>query len=110
MGGVKKYRARKVYADKLNVEGLESEDKLMAGNTAGKGEAGQGVDKSNKGKFRTKKIRMSMTKAEEKKLDKALEMENQVSAVFIAIVLVLSFVVGITLGYILYKIALTGSI
>ena len=68
------------------------------------------VKGTKKKRIKAKKIRMSMTKAEEKMLDKNLEIENNVSTIFVAVVLVISFVVGISLGYILYKIALTGTV
>ena len=116
MGEVKKYRARRVHNEKVVADALMEEDKRSVKESADKfkkaedGEKVEKVEKVGKKKLKMKKIKMSMTKAEEKKLDKDLEIDNNVSTVFIAIVLVLSFVVGISLGYILYKIALTGTI
>ena len=55
-----------------------------------------------------KKIRMSMTKAEEKKLDEGIQKDDNMSIGLIILILVLCFVVGISLGYLLYKIALNG--
>lgn len=61
-------------------------------------------------KVKTRKIRMSLSKAEEQKLDKAMEKEEKMSIMLIVIILALCFIVGISLGYILYRIALTGAI
>ena len=63
-----------------------------------------------KEKIKTKKIPMSLSKVEEKKLDKAMEKEEKISITLIIVVLALCFIVGIYLGYILYRIALTGGI
>ena len=62
----------------------------------------------NKKSSKFKKIRMSMTKAEEKKLDEGIQKDDNMSIGLIILILVLCFVVGISLGYLLYKIALNG--
>ena len=49
-----------------------------------------------------------MTKAEEKKLDEGIQKDDNMSIGLIILILVLCFVVGISLGYLLYKIALNG--
>ena len=61
-----------------------------------------------KKKSKLKKIRMSMTKAEEKKLDEGIQKDDNMSIGLIILILVLCFVVGISLGYLLYNIALNG--
>lgn len=62
----------------------------------------------NKKCSKLKKIRMSMTKAEEKKLDEGVQKDDNMSIGLIILILVLCFVVGISLGYLLYNIALNG--
>lgn len=64
----------------------------------------------NKKKIKTRKIKMSISKAEEEKLDKEIAKEDNVSVLVMVIILTLCFVVGISLGYILYRIAITGSV
>ena len=55
-----------------------------------------------------KKIRMSLSKREEKLLDKAAERDDDMSILAIIFILVVCFVVGILLGCFLYKIAING--
>lgn len=57
-----------------------------------------------------KKIKMSLSKSEEQKLDKEARMDDNFSIVMIIIILVLCFIVGITLGFLLYQLAITGGI
>lgn len=64
----------------------------------------------SKNKVRTRKIRMSLTKAEEKKIDKEIERSDNMSIVVIVFILAICFVVGIALGYFLYKIAINGAL
>ena len=63
-----------------------------------------------KKKVKSKKIRMSFSKVEEQKMDKAIERDDNMSVMLIVIVLVLCFIVGISLGYLLYRIAINGVI
>lgn len=114
MGDMKKFRARKIYSDKLMTDdyGLidkKIERKIMGEDCKDKVRKVEKVVKTSK-KIKPKKIRMSMTKAEEKKLDKELEMDNNISTAFLLAILVLCFVAGIFLGYVLYKIALFGAV
>ena len=67
-----------------------------------------GVSALKKKGSKLKKIRMSMTKAEEKKLDEGIQKDDNMSIGLIILILVLCFVVGISLGYLLYNIALNG--
>ena len=55
-----------------------------------------------------KKIRMSLSKREEKLLDKAAERDDDMSILAIIFILGVCFVVGILLGCFLYKIAING--
>lgn len=55
-----------------------------------------------------KKIRMSLSKREEKLLDKAAERDDDMSLLAIIFILVVCFAVGILLGCFLYKIAING--
>lgn len=59
-------------------------------------------------KVRAKKVRMSMSKAEEKRLEKGMQQDDNMSIGLMVLILVVCFVVGITLGYLLYRIALNG--
>jgi hypothetical protein len=61
-------------------------------------------------KSKIKKISMSLSKAEEKRLDNDIEKNDKMSIVVMGAILVLCFVVGISLGYLLYRIAINGSI
>lgn len=61
-------------------------------------------------KIKTRKIRMSLSNIEEKRLDKVIERDDNFSVGFMIIILALCFIVGISLGYLLYKIAITGRI
>ena len=61
-------------------------------------------------KFKGKRISMSLSKAEEKRLDNDMEKNDKMSIFVIVAILVLCFVVGISLGYLLYRIAMTGAI
>ena len=59
-------------------------------------------------KVKGKKIKMSLTKAEEKKIDKEVENSDRMSIFVMVVILVVCFVLGISLGYVLYRLALTG--
>lgn len=59
-------------------------------------------------KVRAKKVRMSMSKTEEKRLEKGMQQDDNMSIGLMVLILVVCFVVGITLGYLLYRIALNG--
>lgn len=61
-------------------------------------------------KIKSKKISMSLTKKEEKDLDNYIEKSDNISIVVIAAILIVCFIVGISLGYILYRISINGSI
>lgn len=61
-------------------------------------------------KFKGKRISMSLSKAEEKRLDNDMEKNDKISIFVIVAILVLCFVVGISLGYLLYRLAMTGAI
>ena len=103
MASVKKIKSRKLKksndVDDVVLE-ISNEDKKTC------------VDKKegNIKKVRTKKIRMSLSKTEEQKLDKDMEREDKMSVMVIVMILGLCFIVGISLGYVLYRIALTGAI
>lgn len=60
-------------------------------------------------KVKTRRIRMMYTDKEEKELDKAIENEENFSITVMVIILVLCFIVGISLGYVLYRIAINSS-
>lgn len=64
------------------------------------------IDKKNE--VSKKKIRMSLSKKEEKALDKAAERDDDMSILAIILILVICFIVGILLGCFLYKIAING--
>lgn len=57
-----------------------------------------------------RKIRMSSTLKEEQKLDSEMERSDNFSILIIVGILAICFVVGISLGYVLYKIAINGVI
>lgn len=90
MASAKKIKARKI----KKVSDINQESDLLE-------------NKENR-KIKPKKIRMSFSKDEEKKMDEAIARDDNVSIALIALILAVCFVVGITLGYILYRIAITG--
>ena len=90
MTSAKKIKARKI----KKVSDINQESDLLE-------------NKENR-KIKPKKIRMSFSKAEEKKMDEAIARDDNVSIALIVLILAVCFVVGITLGYILYRIAITG--
>lgn len=101
MANGKKIKSRKLNKKgNIDVNDLESlvEDKSILTN------------RDNNKKIKTKKICMSLSKAEERKLDNDMVKEEKISITVIVIILFFCFAVGISLGYILYKIAITGSI
>lgn len=61
-------------------------------------------------KIKSRKIRMSKTLAEENELDKAIERYDNMSVAVMVFILVVCFVVGILLGYFLYRIAINGGV
>lgn len=63
----------------------------------------------NSKKVKSRKIRMSFTTKEEQQMDRQMEKEDNLSVVVMIIILVLCFVVGISLGYVLYRIAINSS-
>lgn len=106
MCDLKKVKARKIHIDKFVSDSFEAVKEDSNVNFTQKDE----LKSMGRKKLKKKKIRMSMTKAEEIALDKAIDMDNKVSTLFIVVVLVLCFIVGISLGCFLYKIALTGTL
>lgn len=60
--------------------------------------------------IKLKKISMSLTKKEENELDNYIEKSDNISIVVIVAILIVCFIVGISLGYILYRIAINGAI
>lgn len=90
MASAKKIKARKI----KKVSDINQESDLLE-------------NKENR-KIKPKKIRMSFSKYEEKKMDEAIARDDNVSIALIVLILAVCFVVGITLGYILYRIAITG--
>lgn len=65
-------------------------------------------DLSNK-KIKSRKIKMSFIDKEEEKMDKQIELEDNFSMAAMIGILVVCFIVGISLGYILYRIAINSS-
>lgn len=63
---------------------------------------------NNRDTVKVKKISMSLSKAEEQEINKATEREDSVSVFVMVLVLIFCFVCGISLGYLLYKIAISG--
>lgn len=61
-------------------------------------------------KIKSRKICMSLSKAEEKRLDREIERDDNVSVMLIVVILALCFIVGISLGYVLYRIAINGAL
>ena len=90
MASAKKIKARKI----KKVSDINQESDLLE-------------NKENR-KIKPKKIRMSFSKDEEKKMDEAIARDDNVSIALIVLILAVCFIVGITLGYILYRIAITG--
>lgn len=103
MVSVKKFRARKIRkmklvdADTLEVVKENKEVKEIKSNVSKK-------------KVGSRKIRMSLTKSEERKMDKEIAVSDNMSMGVIVLILAVCFVVGITLGYFLYKIAINGAL
>ena len=60
-------------------------------------------------KVKNKKIRMSFTAKQEARMDKEIENSDNLSVGLMIVILVLCFVVGISLGYVLYRIAINSS-
>ena len=90
MASAKKIKARKI----KKVSDINQESDLLE-------------NKENR-KIKPNKIRMSFSKNEEKKMDEAIARDDNVSIALIVLILAVCFVVGITLGYILYRSAITG--
>lgn len=61
-------------------------------------------------KVKSRKIKMSLTKAEEEKLNNELEKSDNFSLGLMLVILVSCFAIGIALGYVLYRIAIFGTI
>lgn len=99
MAGVKKIKARKI---RKNVEIVDNDSEKVE----------NVIEESivNKKKVKSRKIHMSLSNAEEKKLDREIEKEDNFSVALMVTILGLCFIVGITLGYVLYKIAINGAI
>lgn len=105
MSDVKKVRARKLnknssFWDKID-ENFENVSNIT--------KKDDNTKKVTRKRTKPRKIRMSFTAKEEKIMDKQMEVEDNLSVAVMAIILVLCFVVGISLGYILYKIAIDSS-
>lgn len=103
MASVKKVKARKIRK-------LELADVQALGEVKENKEFKDTEVSVSKKKVGTRKIRMSLTKAEEKKMDKEIEVSDNMSMGVIVLILVICFVVGIALGYFLYKIAINGAL
>ena len=67
-----------------------------------------GIEKTPK-KVKTRKIKMSFTAKEEEKIDHQMEKEENISIVVMLIILIFCFIIGISLGYMLYRIAINSS-
>ena len=52
---------------------------------------------------------MSFTAKEEEKIDHQMEKEENISIVVMLIILIFCFIIGISLGYMLYRIAINSS-
>lgn len=104
MADTKKIRSRKI-RNGINDKPVLNSKKVESKNT--EKVENRNTDLSKK-KVKTRKVRMSFSKAEEQKLDKAMEREDKVSIAVMVIILSICFIVGICLGYILYRIAING--
>lgn len=67
-------------------------------------------DKSGDDFVKNKKIKMSFTSKEEQQIDYQMETDDNVSIALIMIILVFCFIIGISLGYMLYRIAINSSV
>lgn len=67
------------------------------------------VDKESK-RIKTRKIHIMDQSFKEKKIDKMVEYEDNMSIVVMIVILMVCFILGISLGYYLYKIAIAGVI
>lgn len=61
-------------------------------------------------KFRKRRIHSVDLDRQEKELDRQIEIEDNLSILVMALILVGCFIVGISLGYILYNIAINGGV
>ena len=106
MANVNKVKARKIRM----METVNDEDFDEVKVEQGKSEVKETKSSVSKKKVGPRKIRMSFTKAEEQKMDKEIEVSDNMSMGVIVLILVICFVVGIALGYFLYKIAINGAL
>lgn len=60
-------------------------------------------------KVKARKIKMSFTAKEEEKIDHQMEKEENISIAVMLIILVFCFIIGMSLGYMLYRIAINSS-
>lgn len=68
------------------------------------------VVSSNKKKTKKHKVKLSMSKAEEMRLDQMIANDDGILVSIIVIILSLCFLAGIFLGCVLYRIALNGGL
>lgn len=101
MSEIKKVKSRKL---KKDVSSLEKDLKIN-NDTLEKIEVTNKVAK----RIKPKKIKMSFTNKEEKQIDHQMETEENISIVVMLLILVVCFILGITLGYMLYRIAINNS-
>lgn len=104
---VKKIASRKLKKD-IKKEEVVSNEKKQSKENKSNTEI-KAVDKIVK-RVRQRKIRATLLNVEETKLDKEIEKEDNMSIAIVMIILFFCFIVGIALGYLLYKIAITGSL
>ena len=107
MASDKKIKSRKIRKD-LGIEKAEIKDIETAKKNKKTAEKDSIVVKNKK--IKTRKLKMAIFSVEEKKLDKEIEKEDNLSVMVMVIILALCFVVGISLGYLLYRIAINGAI
>lgn len=108
MADIKRVKARKLNKGILFDNKIDSYEK---DNVENKEELKNSIseNKNKRKKVKSRKIKMAYTAKEEQKMDKQIETEDNVSVLVMVIILVLCFIVGISLGYILYRIAINSS-
>ena len=96
MASVKKIKTRKLH----KFENKESFDKLET--------EVQNKEEGLVNKVRKRKVRMSLTKAEEREINEATSRADLLFVVGLFLILIVCFVLGILLGRLLYGIAING--
>lgn len=108
MVDVKKIKTRKLKKS-LSSKKVEEDNLQNINNHTNNLKKNDAVGAKERKKIKSRKIRMSFSVKEEKQMDKQMETFEKVSITVMVFILVLCFIVGVSLGYVLYRIAINSS-